>query len=119
VAKPELGNKHQCQHCGTRFFDLNKTPITCPKCGATFHVAPLARSAPRSVAAHHEDAEPGAAADLVSLEDAEAAEDKIVEVADDDVEIEVADDPFLEEEEEDADDGVDLIDVDREDDEER
>jgi hypothetical protein len=66
-----------------------------------------------------EEAEAGATADLVSLEDADATEDKIVEVADDDVEIEVADDTFLEEEEEDADDGVDLIDVNREDDEER
>jgi Protein of unknown function (FYDLN_acid) len=27
VAKPELGNKHQCQNCGARFFDLNKSPI--------------------------------------------------------------------------------------------
>jgi len=119
VAKPELGSKHQCQHCGTRFFDLNKSPVTCPKCGAIFQAAPHARSAPRTVVAHNEEAEAGPAADLVSLEDAEAVEDKTVEAADDDVEIEVADDPFLEEEEEDADDGVDLIDVDREEDEER
>ncbi|MGA9487892.1 MAG: FYDLN acid domain-containing protein, partial [Methylocella sp.] len=27
MAKPELGNKHHCQNCGTRFFDLNKSPI--------------------------------------------------------------------------------------------
>jgi uncharacterized protein (TIGR02300 family) len=119
VAKPELGNKHQCQQCGTRFFDLNKSPITCPKCGAIFHAAPLARSAPRTAVADDEEAEAGPTADLVSLEDADVTEDKIVEVADDDVEIEVADDTFLEEEEEDADDGVDLIDVNREDDEER
>jgi uncharacterized protein (TIGR02300 family) len=118
VAKPELGNKHQCQHCGTRFFDLNKSPITCPKCGTIFHAAPLARATPRAVAADDEEADTGATADLVSLEDADATEDKIVEAVDDEVEIEVADDTFLEEEEEDA-DGVDLIDVDREDDEER
>lgn len=119
MAKPELGNKHQCQQCGTRFFDLNKSPITCPKCGAIFHAAATARSAQRTAAVDDEEAESGAAADLVSLEDADVTEDKIVETADDDVEIEVADDTFLEEEEEDGDDGVDLIDVDREDDEER
>jgi hypothetical protein len=27
VAKPELGNKHQCQNCGARFFELNKSPM--------------------------------------------------------------------------------------------
>ncbi len=119
MAKPELGSKHQCHQCGTRFFDLNKSPITCPKCGAIFHAAPTARSAPRPAVVDEEEAEPGAAADLVSLEDADVTEDKTVEVADDEVEIEAADDTFLEEEEEDGDDGVDLIDVDREDDEER
>jgi uncharacterized protein (TIGR02300 family) len=120
VAKPDLGNKHQCQHCGTRFFDLNKSPITCPKCGAVFHAAAsIARAAPRAAAPDDEEAEAGPTADLVSLEDADVGEDKVAEVADDDVEIEVADDTFLEEEEEDTDDGVDLIDVDREDDEER
>lgn len=119
MAKPELGNKHQCQHCGTKFFDLNRVPITCPKCGTIFHAAPLSRAA-RPAAADEEDTEAMAAADLVSLEDADAGEDKIVEAVDDDVEIEVADDDtFLEEEEEDDDDVVDLIDGDREDDEER
>jgi uncharacterized protein (TIGR02300 family) len=119
VAKPELGNKHQCQHCGTKFFDLNRVPITCPKCGTIFHAAPPVRSA-RSAASDEDDAEAMGAADLVSLEDAEVDADKIVEDVDDDVEIEVADDDtFLEEEEEDDDDVVDLIDGDREDDEER
>lgn len=120
VAKPELGNKHQCQHCGTKFFDLNRVPITCPKCGTIFHVASLARPA-RTAAPDEEDTEAMAAADLVSLEDADSAGEKITEGVDDDVEIEVADDDdtFLEEEEEDDDDVVDLIDGDREDDEER
>ena len=49
-------------------------------------------------------------AELVSLEEADAGEDKVVGVADDDVEIEPADDPFLEEEEEDNDDVGHLID---------
>ncbi len=119
MAKPELGNKHQCQNCGARFFDLNKTPITCPKCGAIFHAAPLSRAAHHAAAADDEEAEVGAGADIVSLEDAEPGEDKIVVEADDDVEIEVADDTFLEEEEEDSDDVVDLIDDVHDDDEER
>jgi hypothetical protein len=78
----------------------------------------LSRAAHRTAVTDDEDTEAVATADLVSLEDAETAEGKIEEVVDDDVEIEVADDTFLEEEEED-DDVVDLIDSDREDDEER
>jgi uncharacterized protein (TIGR02300 family) len=119
VTKPELGNKRQCQNCGARFFDFNKNPIACPKCGAIFHAAPLSRAAQRAAAAEDEEADPVVGADVVSLEEADAGEDKIAAAADDDVEIEVADDTFLEEEEEDGDDVVDLIDSDREDDEER
>ena len=26
------GEKHICSNCGTKFFDLNKNPIICPKC---------------------------------------------------------------------------------------
>ena len=36
VAKVELGTKRQCQNCGAKFFDLNKDPIICPKCGTIF-----------------------------------------------------------------------------------
>ena len=33
MAKPELGTKRVCVSCGTRFYDLTKTPAICPKCG--------------------------------------------------------------------------------------
>lgn len=33
MAKPEWGTKRTCTHCGARFYDLNKSPIICPKCG--------------------------------------------------------------------------------------
>lgn len=29
----ELGNKHECLGCGTRFYDLGKSELVCPKCG--------------------------------------------------------------------------------------
>jgi len=35
VAKPEWGQKRTCTSCGCRFYDLTRSPITCPKCGAT------------------------------------------------------------------------------------
>ena len=119
MAKPELGNKHQCQNCGARFFDLNKSPITCPKCGTIFHAAPLSRVAHHAAVAEDEEPPAGAGTVLVPLEEADAGEDKVAAVADDDTEIEAVDDTFLEEEEEDADDVGDLIDGEIGDEEER
>ncbi len=31
-----LGVKRSCQECNAKYYDLNKQPITCPKCGAAF-----------------------------------------------------------------------------------
>jgi uncharacterized protein (TIGR02300 family) len=121
VAKAELGGKRQCQNCGTKFFDLNRDPILCPKCGATFTPPALSRASARPAPADDEDAElPEAGVELVSLEDADAADEKAAAVVDDDVDLgdDVADDTFLEEEEEDNDDVSTLIDGDIETDEE-
>jgi uncharacterized protein (TIGR02300 family) len=38
MTKPELGTKRLCPNCSARYYDLNTTPITCPKCGAPFEV---------------------------------------------------------------------------------
>jgi len=110
VAKPALGNKHYCKNCGTRFFDLNTSPIVCSKCGTVSQAVPLSRAAQSAAAADKDKREVVPVAELVSLEEADAGEDKVVVVAEDDVEIEPADDSFLEEEEEDNDDAGHLID---------
>nr|WP_026595586.1 TIGR02300 family protein [Methyloferula stellata] len=121
MTKPELGNKHQCQNCGTKFFDLNKNPITCPKCGTVFHAVALSRVVQRATVVDDDEVDPEAAADIVSLQDVEAGEDKVAADVDDEVELEdeEADETFLAEEEEDNDDVSDLIDGDLEDDEDR
>lgn len=36
MAKPELGQKRTCQSCSAKFYDMNRAPIVCPKCGASF-----------------------------------------------------------------------------------
>ncbi|MGQ0444303.1 MAG: TIGR02300 family protein [Beijerinckiaceae bacterium] len=118
MAKPELGNKRQCQDCGARFFDLNKSPVTCPKCRAIFHAAPISRVAHHAAVAEDEDSPASSETVLVSLEEADSGEDKVAAAAGDDTEIEAVDDTFLEEEEEDADVG-DLIDGEIGDEEER
>ena len=33
MATSALGMKHICAQCGARYYDLNKSPATCPKCG--------------------------------------------------------------------------------------
>jgi uncharacterized protein (TIGR02300 family) len=121
VAKVELGSKRQCQNCGAKFFDLNKDPIVCPKCGTMFQGA--ARVPQRVAPKDEEEEERAAPADveLVSLEEADAGDEKAAATADDDIEVEdeePAEDTFLEEEEEDADDVAALIDGDIANDEE-
>ena len=118
MAKPELGSKHQCQNCGAKFFDLNKDPIVCPKCGTVFQgAAARVRPAAKPDEEETEVAAP-AGVDMVSLDEVEASEEKAAEPAVDDIEVEedadddAADDPFLEEEEEDDDDVSNLIDGD-------
>lgn len=33
MAKPEWGAKRICHSCATKFYDFQKSPIVCPKCG--------------------------------------------------------------------------------------
>jgi len=116
VAKPQLGAKRQCQSCGAKFFDLNRDPIVCPKCGAIFQGASArAERAPAKEEEEEEEAAPPAGVELVSLEEAESSEEKVAEPAAEDVDVEedsTAEDPFLEEEEEEEDDVSNLIDGD-------
>ena len=124
MAKPELGSKRQCESCGAKFFDLNRDPITCPKCGTSFQAAAVSPS--RAARAAPEDDEPEAdqaAPDTVSLEEAEDSDAKVAATAvpDDDIDIDdddAPDDTFLEEEEEENDDVSGLIDGDIETDDE-
>ena len=36
MTKPELGAKRLCVHCGAKFYDLYRSPVTCPKCDKVF-----------------------------------------------------------------------------------
>ena len=36
--KEDWGIKRVCLRCGSRFYDLNKSPILCPNCGEEFDV---------------------------------------------------------------------------------
>ena len=121
MTKPELGLKRRCMTCGAKFYDLNRSPITCPKCGTPFQAAPLTRApAPAAVRARDEE-EPEAEAagpELVSLEGIEAdAAPEDVSLDDIDTGDDATDDTFLEEEEEGEEDVSGLIEGDLNDDE--
>jgi uncharacterized protein (TIGR02300 family) len=49
ATKQDRGTKRTCQNseCGSRFYDLNRSPITCPICGSAYVIA----SSPGAVAA--------------------------------------------------------------------
>ena len=131
VAKPELGTKRLCASCGAKFYDLNKDPIHCPKCGTVYEVAPVVTRGGRPDAAAAAAARPAPQetvaaeapeVETVSLEEADAEASggakkpatADVDVGDDDVEIDESlddddDNTFIEEQEEEDADVTDII----------
>ncbi len=45
MAGKDLGTKHVCFKCGTRFYDLKKPEPICPKCGADQRQSPASKPA--------------------------------------------------------------------------
>ena len=60
MANPEWGTKRICSSCGTKYYDLNRTPITCPKCETPYVSEPPPK--PRRSAAPAAVVEPPEAA---------------------------------------------------------
>ena len=44
MGKIERGIKRLCQDCGALYYDLDKNPIICPKCGAEFDPEAILKS---------------------------------------------------------------------------
>ncbi len=127
MTKPDLGTKHLCPGCGTKFYDLKRTPITCPKCGTVVSIAATKGSGGRAAKAAvvETEATPDVAdakeenVDIVSLEEADAEQigsskksTVVDDDDDDDVDVDVDDvddidddaaddDTFLEDDEDD------------------
>ncbi|MEJ1157430.1 TIGR02300 family protein [Prosthecomicrobium sp. N25] len=124
MAKPELGTKRLCPNCGTKYYDLNRDPILCPKCGTAFTLAAATmrvKAAP--VEEEEEDeVEETSTVEIIPLEEADAeagAAEEVPGIEDEElpaIEDDIEDDTFLEEEEDDDIDGID-IEVDGEDEE--
>ena len=80
MAKPELGLKRVCVACATKFYDLTRTPVICPKCGTEQPAEQPRLRRPGGGAAPAEDklkkraVAPEADGDDVELEDVEGDE---------------------------------------------
>jgi uncharacterized protein (TIGR02300 family) len=110
VAKPDLGTKRVCSGCGAKFYDLNRTPIVCPKCETVFVpvvAAPRTRPEPVKAAAPAPVAEAvvpeSADAEFVSLDDAEAEQQGKKPAAKGEGDDTIEDAAFIEEQEESGD----------------
>lgn len=62
MAKPEWGVKRLCQSCATKFYDLSRSPIACPQCGARFDPEALLKSRRSRPTAAPKPAKPPASA---------------------------------------------------------
>ncbi len=118
MSKPARGTKRVCPSCGARFYDLNRSPITCPVCQAIYQVTqPTSRRGERAqpvearkVVEPDVEAPAVEGAEIISLEEVEEAgaeaviedDEEIVDLGEDAPEIPAGDDDntFLEEEEE-------------------
>ena len=81
MANPEWGTKRICQNCGTKFYDLQREPIVCPKCQTEFDPeAFLKTRRSRPVVAADKEHVPAAAATAdaedLEIEDAEVLDDE-------------------------------------------
>lgn len=90
MAKPEWGTKRTCTSCAAKYYDFQRDPIICPKCGDKFVVATTVR-ARRSRSARPE---PVAEKPAVTAkeEDPTAAETEDVDADDADVILDDSDD---------------------------
>ena len=75
MVDPKLGTKRVCESCGAKFYDLNKQPVTCPKCGHAFDpMAAFVKTEPvreikPAVEEEDEEDELESKADEISLDD--------------------------------------------------
>lgn len=116
MAKTELGQKRACGSCGAKFYDLNRDPILCPKCGTVFDAAAAAK--PRRSRAVAEDKpakgpkKPAKVAEVADIELPDVDADPAVEEEEEEGVIEDASE--LGEDEDDMAEVIENVDEDRE-----
>ena len=87
MVSAELGQKRRCFSCGMKFYDFNKSPITCPECGSEFDPENLLKSRRGKTAVKAAVVKPDAAAEDDLEDESETKDDEFDEpddVVDDD-----------------------------------
>lgn len=105
LSKSDWGTKRICHNCGTRYYDLNKDPVVCPKCSVEFDPEAFLKSRrTRSAMVEELQAKPKTAK-------VKKAAEKEEEVDEEEVEVEAKAEAEVEDEiEEEAEDEVEEID---------
>lgn len=85
--KAARGTKRVCQNCGSKFYDLNRDPITCPICDAVFQQQETRGKVVAGNSTHDDDDDalsPNMAnVDMVSLDEVAEAENELPDIEDD------------------------------------
>ncbi len=82
MANPEWGTKRICSNCGTKYYDLRRTSIACPKCETPYVPEPPPK--PRRSAAPAAAVKPPDATVAVVADSVEAAAVVAADVTDED-----------------------------------
>jgi uncharacterized protein (TIGR02300 family) len=121
--KAARGTKRVCQNCGSKFYDLNRDPITCPICHTIYQQTDgRAKAVSGNTADPDEDDDalsPAVAnVDMVSLDEVAESEnelpdmdeDGLVEIEDDETDLKAdSDETFIEDEDDSGDDVSGLL----------
>ncbi|MFZ2004087.1 MAG: TIGR02300 family protein [Stellaceae bacterium] len=75
MAKPEWGTKRICPSCGTRYYDLLREQVICPKCSTPYDPEAFLK-ARRARPATPVEKEPAPVGDDAEAEDVETVEDE-------------------------------------------
>ncbi|WIM10719.1 TIGR02300 family protein [Enhydrobacter sp.] len=108
MVKASWGTKRTCQNCAARFYDLNKSPIKCPKCGREHDREDFVKVRRGRATAATTAAAAAAAATAAAAKAAAAKNKKLEDVALDDEAALEADDEALEDTDDLADEAEDI-----------
>lgn len=103
MPKEEWGVKRVCPNCSTRFYDLQRDPMTCPSCGHSFSLESLTSGKGRTLVADKVDAK----SKPEVAEEPETDDVVLDDTDDDDADVDLGDDVL----EDDDDDDVSLDDI--------
>lgn len=113
ATKQDRGTKRTCQNseCGARFYDLNRSPVTCPICGAAYVIAssPIPISAVQPEEKTARKPKKDEFTETEAAEEEAEAEDTLADVETDETVGDDEDETFLEQEEEEGGDVSNII----------